>query len=607
MMEPTIGTGAPSGVQDWHDIDWSEQYRNVRRLQTRIVKATKEGRWGKVKALQWLLTHSFGGRAIAVKRVTENRGKKTSGVDHVLWTSPEAKRDAIGTLKRRGYRPSPLRRIYIPKANGKQRPLGIPTMKDRAMQALHLLALEPVSETRGDTHSYGFRRQRSTADAIEHCHLLLARPDAPQWVLEGDIRGCFDEIAHEWLLAHVPMDKAMLRKWLKAGYMEGGRLFPTEAGTPQGGIISPALANWALDGLQDQLARHCSQRFYVNGRRTRPKVNLVRYADDFVITGHSKELLESEVMPLVATFLRERGLELSPDKTRITPITDGFDFLGQNVRRYTTHVLTKPAKKNVKAYLTKVRTLIKRNAAIDQLSLIRLLNPIIRGWANYHRHTAATTVMHRADHNVWQALWRWCCRRHPNKGRRWVKQRYFHQVGSRSWVFRAVTGDLTASGKPKWLSLYKAFDTPIRRYTKIRKDANPFDPAWDTYFEQRANQKRSAHLDQYQKSVRLWIDQHGICPVCKQQIEEDTAWSVPRVSSGTVETPGIGYKEVVFHSSCHEQVRYRSETVTKLAPHRGLERLEPYAGELARTVLRGGGDGNVTSLPDLKSKSRVAA
>ena len=605
MMEPKLGTGAPSGVQDWHDIDWSEQYRNVRRLQTRIVKATKEGRWGKVKALQWLLTHSFGGRAISVKRVTENRGRKTSGVDHVLWSTPEAKRDAIDTLKRCGYRPSPLRRIYIPKANGKLRPLGIPTMKDRAMQALHLLALEPISETRGDTHSYGFRQQRSTADAIEHCHLLLARPDAPQWILEGDIRGCFDEIAHEWLIAHVPMDKAMLRKWLSAGYMEGGRLFPTEAGTPQGGSISPALANWALDGLQDQLAQHCSQRFYVNGRRTRPKVNLVRYADDFVITGYSKELLESEVMPLVAAFLRERGLELSPDKTRITPTTDGFDFLGQNVRRYKTCVLTKPAKKNVKAYLTKVRELIKRNAAIDQLSLIRLLNPIIRGWANYHRHAAAKHVMYQADHNVWQALWRWCCRRHPNKGRRWVKQRYFHHVGPRSWVFMAVTGELTESGKPKWLSLYKASDTPIRRHIKIKAEANPFDPAWDDYFELRANRKRGVHIDQYKKPVRLWIDQQGLCPVCRQQIDEDTGWFIHRVPTGAIGNMGNAFKEVVLHPSCQAQVRRLSETVTKPAPSGGLERLEPYAGELARTVLRGGGDGNVTSLPDLKSKVAV--
>jgi RNA-directed DNA polymerase len=209
----------------------------VRRLQIRIVKATKEGRWGKVKALQWLLTHSFSGKALAVRRVTENQGKRTPGVDGVTWTTPESKLRAIGALQRRGYRAQPLRRVLIPKPNGKQRPLGIPTMCDRAMQALYLLALEPISETCGDPNSYGFRRERSTADAIEHCHMLLARRGAPQWILEGDIQSCFDEIAHAWLIAHVPMDKTMLRQWLNAGYLKGGRFYPTEAGTPQGGII----------------------------------------------------------------------------------------------------------------------------------------------------------------------------------------------------------------------------------------------------------------------------------------------------------------------------------------------------------------------------------
>src|ERR1700723_666160 len=231
---------AASGpASQWEQIDWSQCEQAVRRLQARIVKATREGRHGKVKALQWLLTHSLTAKALAVKRVTENQGKNTPGVDGKIWRTPAAKSKAIKSLQRRGYRPQPLKRVYIPKANGKLRPLGIPTMKDRAMQALYLLALLPVAETSADPHSYGFRPKRSTADAIEQCFSVLARKVSPQWVLEGDIRGCFDNISHALMLDHIPTDKEVLRKWLKAGYMENGTLFPTEAGTPQGGIISP--------------------------------------------------------------------------------------------------------------------------------------------------------------------------------------------------------------------------------------------------------------------------------------------------------------------------------------------------------------------------------
>ena len=250
--ESTVGA-APSRKLDWDAIDWQTAQRSVRRLQVRIAKATKEGRWGKVKALQRLLTHSYSGKVLAVARVTENTGKKTPGVDGVIWTTPKKKARAVQELKRHGYHPLPLRRIYIPKANGKMRPLGIPTMKDRAMQALHLLAFDPVVETTADRNSYGFRQHRSCADAMQQCFLALR---SAAWVLEGDIKSCFDKISHEWLLAHVPMDKVILRKWLKSGYMEKHALHPTEEGTPQGGIASPALANFALDGLESLLREH---------------------------------------------------------------------------------------------------------------------------------------------------------------------------------------------------------------------------------------------------------------------------------------------------------------------------------------------------------------
>lgn len=340
---PLLADAPSHDVLTWHAINWRKTNRTVRRLQARIVKAVQAGKWYKVRSLQRLLTRSFSDRLLAVKRVTENRGKITPGIDGEIWNTPQLKAIGVKRLQKRQFKAKPLKRRYIPKSDGKKLrrvPLGrgIPCMIDRAHQALYLLALDPVAETKGDPNSYGFRKGRSTADAIGQLFLMLSRKNSAQWVLEGDIKACFDELSHDWLEKHIPTDKRSLREWLKAGYMEDFVFHTTEAGSPQGGIISPVVANLALDGLEALL----NQTFPSHQRK---KIRLVRYADDFVITGATKAVLQEQVIPLVQTFLRERGLNLSLEKTTITHINDGFDFLGQNVRKYNDKLLIKPSMK----------------------------------------------------------------------------------------------------------------------------------------------------------------------------------------------------------------------------------------------------------------------
>jgi RNA-directed DNA polymerase len=550
----TPAGAASHDALDWHAIDWRRVHQTVRRLQIRIVKAIQEGRWGKVRALQHLLTHSFSAKALAVRRVTENQGKRTPGVDRVTWRTPEQKATAIGTLRQRGYRPQPWRCVYVAKSNGKLRGLGIPTLRDRAMQALYLLALDPIAETLADPNSYGFRTHRAPADAIEQCFIALAKKASSPWVLEGDIRACFDELSHDWLLAHIPMDKAILRKWLKAGYMEGHVLHPTEAGTPQGGICSPVIANLALDGLEGRLRTTFPRYVWKGGKRSCPKVNLIRLADDFVITGATQELLEHEVKPLVEAFLRERGLTLSHEKTVITHIADGFDFLGQHLRKYHGKLLIKPSAKSIKSMLRNVRAVIKGNKSASAGTLICHLNPIIRGWAMYHRHAVSAKAFQSVDHAIFQTLWRWAKRRHPNKGVQWVKARYFHTVGERNWVFSGKARG--PKGKLRAVHLFTAHSVSIQRHTKINGEANPYDPQWEPYFEKRRALKMAASLKGRRTLLALWRRQGGRCPHCGEAITTLTGWhSHHRVwrSHGGSDT---AENRVLLHPTCHRQVHH---------------------------------------------------
>jgi RNA-directed DNA polymerase len=563
----TLAGAAPDVATDWHAINWQKVWSNVRRLQARIVKAVQAGRWGKVQALVHLLTHSFSGRAAAILRVTTNAGASTPGVDGDCWNTPELKAAAFSRLRRNGYQPQPLRRVYIPKSSdpSKMRPLGIPTLTDRAMQALYLLGFDPIEETLADANSYGFRQQRCCADALDQCHKLLRNNHSASWVLEGDIKACFDRISHDWLLTHTPMDKVVLRKWLQAGFMEKDAFVATTEGTPQGGICSPALANRALDGLESCL----HQRFGDTRRqRERNKVHLVRYADDFIVTGTSKKLLRDEVQPLVAHFLKERGLELSHEKTNITQVEDGFDFLGQNVRRYGTKLLLKPSRKNVRTFLGKIDEVIQQEGGyLTAGQLIERLNPKIRGWALYHRHASSKRTFARVDDWIFKKLWRWARRRHRGKSAGWVKRKYFATLGGRGWRFCGLVSD--PDGSPYPVFLKRAGATVIRRHVKVRGTANPYDPFWELYFEERLATQMASTLTGRGKAEYLWQEQAGKCLVCRQPLTLEEGWHCHHLRWRCHGGDDTVHNLVLLHPNCHRQVHSEGLVVAKSASREG--------------------------------------
>ncbi len=450
----------------WTDVDWKKVEAHVNRLQTRITKAVKQGKWHLVKRLQYLLTHSFYAKLLAVKSVTQNRGKRTAGVDGEKWTTQKSKMNAVLKLSDKKYKAKPLRRVYVPKpGSAKKRPLSIPTMYDRAMQTLYALSLSPIAEATADICSFGFRKYRSTQDACQYAFICLSKKASAQWVLEGDIKGCFDNISHEWLLDNIPMDKAILKQFIKAGYVYNRHLNPTKSGTPQGAIISPLLANMTLDGMEKAIASryHINKRGKIDKRLCNPhKVNFVRYADDFIVTAESEETAK-EIAELIKGFLKERGLELSVEKTHITHIDGGFDFLGWNFRKYRGKLLIKPSKKSIDKATRKVGDLIKRAKAWKQEDLIDALNPIIIGWSNYHRTVVSKKVFNNLDYRMWNMLWKWAKRRHPDKPRTWVARKYWHTKESRNWVF------FTERNRLKLFS-----DTKIVRHTSLKLDKNPY-------------------------------------------------------------------------------------------------------------------------------------
>ncbi len=563
VIENSFGSASSHVPTEWAAIDWRRVQKNVRVMQIRLTKATQEGNWRRVKSLQRWLTRSFSAKALAVKRVTENQGKRTAGVDRQLWDTPLQKFAAIAQLEKRRYRPLPLRRVYIPKANGKERPLGIPTMKDRAMQALHFLALDPVLETKSDPNSYGFRKNRSTADAMSQIFLQTCRKNSAQWVLDADIEGFFDNINHDWLIDNVCMDKSVLRKWLKSGVVDRSQLLATTAGTPQGGIISPALANWTLNGLETELTRHLGARVG-KSKVERLKVGVIRYADDFVVSGASQELLDIEIRPWIEMFLSTRGLRLSQAKTKIVHIDQGFDFLGWNFRKYEGKLLIKPSRKNVEAFYEKLRKVIGERLMVKQEDLIRLLNPMLRGWAQYHSPVVAKEALSRMESLLLWRLMRWAKRRHPSKNAGWIRQKYWRSVGGRNWVFAA---DVVAKdGSKKVMELYSLAGTPIERHKKVKGEFNPYDPHWEEYGEALRQERMLKNIGYRKELATLYMNQRGTCALCGYEMNMETGWHDHHIEYRVAGGSEALRNRVLLHPNCHARVHSQNLQVVKPVP-----------------------------------------
>ena len=467
---------------NWEVVDIKIIARSVKMLQNRIVKAKIAGRNRMVKKLQSLLVKSHNARILAVKRVSENKGKSTAGVDKELLDTDLKKSQYVDDLKINldDYRAMPLKRVEIPKKNGKTRPLGIPTMFDRSIQALYKLALEPIAEVTADKNSYGFRAKRSTQDAMKAIWLRTSRKTSGEWILEADIKGCFDNISHQWIYDNIPLDNRILKQWLKSGFIKNDTLFPIEAGTPQGGIISPILANMVLDGIEAIVKSHKTKFQKIKDGvilyRYSNHSNFIRYADDWVVIGNSPKhlrLLQKDI----EAFLSQRGLELSKEKTHITHIRDGFDFLGFNFRKYPNDkVIVKPTNDGIKSFKSKIKEIFKQYRSSPLELLIDKLNPVIRGWGYYYRFVNSKVIFSELDQYIWYKSLNWVKRLHQRREIIKYYKRYFKPISD---TYKSET---LSNGKK---FVFRLSIIPLVEHIKIVATANPFNKEDDAYFTKR--------------------------------------------------------------------------------------------------------------------------